>query len=97
MQRITEKMLKNQIEYLNTITGNPLAEYVKNENGKFKAQIGNYHFSSAYGGHTLHQIVCSGGGTTNVLQCGYTTKRNLYNLIAAYIAGIKKGENHGTF
>lgn len=89
MQRITDKQLESVVERLNRITNSPLSTYVKDNSGKYIAQIGNYHLSHAYGGVTLHRMHSEGGGVTTPLGCGYTTKRDLYNQLHAFIKGIE--------
>lgn len=83
MKKITEKDLEAVVNRLNNITGNPISSYV---NGK--AQIGNYHLSWAYGGVSLHRMHNEHGGVTTPLNCGHISKRELYNLMQAYISGI---------
>ena len=56
MYRITRGMLDKKVEHLNKITGNPSAPWTRLENGKLRANIGNYHLSGAYGGWSLHQM-----------------------------------------
>ena len=95
MNRITEKMLQARIDYLNEITGNPAAPYIKDENGRYKAQIGNYHLSHAYGGVCVHQISNEGGGVREPLFSGYGTKRGCFEALCSFISGYeacKRGE-----
>lgn len=89
MNRVTEKQLKNLVEWLNDITNNAQEPYSKQEDGSYKANIGNYHLSFAYGGVTLHQMVSDGGGVTTPLGGGYFTKRELDAKLRAFIAGIE--------
>lgn len=90
-QRITDKMIKSKLTYLNEITGNPVEPYAKDESGQYKAQIGCYHLSGAYGGVCVHQMCTDGGGvnTVNGLPGYHTTKRQTYDALCAYIAGIE--------
>lgn len=83
MNRITGKHLQAIVDRLNRITGSPSAPYVDG-----KAQIGNYHISHAYGGVCLHRMYNDGGGVSSPLSTGYITKRELANLLYAFIAGI---------
>ena len=77
MKRITEKDLEAVVNRLDRITNSPMESYSKSPMGNaIKAQIGNYHLSWAY------------GGVTTPLNCGYVSKRELYNLIQSYISGI---------
>jgi len=87
MQRITEKDLERLVTIINKATKSPETTYTKLKNGKYKANIGNYYISYAYGGAQLERIVNIGGGCENVLHSGFTSKRNLYNLLHAYLLG----------
>lgn len=85
--RVTEKELKSLVDTLNKITNQPAEQYSQIE-GSYKANVGNYHLSFAYGGVTLHQMVNDGGGVTTPLGGGYFTKRELAGKLRAFIAGI---------
>ena len=86
--RVSIADLERKINLLNEVTNNPEKPYIT-KNGKCKAQIGNYHLAGAYGGYELQQIMNDGGGVRDVLYSGYTTKKDLYYLICAYIQGIE--------
>ena len=88
MNRITNHMLRNKVDLLNQVTGNPLETYTTNENGTHAA-VGNYHLSSAYGGYALHRHVNEGGGITDIFGRGHMPKRELYDLICAYMLGFE--------
>ena len=95
MQRISIKDLERRVSYLNTLTGNPQKPWIRNDDGKLVAQIGNYHLSQAYGGVCIHQMLSSGGGVTTPIFGGHVPKREAYQQLNAYIAGIenqKRGE-----
>lgn len=83
MNRITDKHLQAKIDWLNKITGSPVAPYIDG-----KAQIGNYHLSHAYGGVCLHRMHNESGGVSSPLSCGHIPKRELAGLLDAFIAGI---------
>ena len=87
--RITYKMLQGLCDYLNKLTNSPATSYAQGEDGKYHAQIGNYHISGAYGGVNLERICNDGGAITQPIGGGFKTKRELYNLITAYIRGIE--------
>jgi hypothetical protein len=87
MQRITDKQLQSLCDYINELTGSPLTPYTRDEQG-FRANIGNYHLSYAYGGVCLHRMVNEGGGIRTTLMSGHVTKRELYNAMQAYISGL---------
>ena len=84
--RITMKQLELLVERLNDLTNSPL-EYTNKETKK--ANIGHYHLSGAYGGWILYRTCTDGGGVEDILHCGYVPKKELYNLIHAYIRGIE--------
>ncbi len=91
--RITIEDLNYAAEVINQLTGNHAMQYTIGPDG-MKANIGNYHISGAYGGYALHQMVNEGGGITEIFS-GYRPKRELYNLMQAYIKGLQaKGENY---
>lgn len=73
------------------MTGNPSAPYTKGPNGDYKANIGNYHLDSAYGGYKLVQMQSEGGGITDTLHTGFVPKRTLYNAIHIFLRGIEAG------
>lgn len=85
MNRITEKQLQAVVDRLNRITGSPMQPYID-----CKAQIGNYHLDHAYGGVCLHRMVNDGGGVSSPLSTGHITKRELFNLMHAYISGLNE-------
>lgn len=82
--RITDKMLDVKVAEINELTGSPVTPYVGG-----KAQIGNYHVSHCYGGVALHRMFNEGGGVTTPFGCGHSTKRELFDKMSAFIAGIR--------
>jgi len=86
--RITVKNLRSMIDHLNKQTGNADTPWTRKD-GRAFSNIGNYHLSETYGGFSLHQMVNKGGGVNDVFGCGYTTKRDLYNRIRAYMIGLE--------
>ena len=88
MDRITQKDLQYVVDRINRITGSPMAPW-KREGDKMTAQIGNYHLSGAYGGVCLHRITNEGGGVTCPIGMGHVPKRELYERMHAYIAGLE--------
>jgi hypothetical protein len=72
-----------------------LEPYTKTPDGKFKANIGCYHLSFAYGGVSLHRMNNEAGGVTTPLICGHVTKIELYNLMQAFISGLIEQSNKG--
>ena len=89
MERITTKHLEVLIARLNKLTNSPSTPYATDDDGKFHAQIGNYHLSQAYGGVCLHRMHNEGGGVTTPLSYGHITKRELYDQLYSFIKGIE--------
>ena len=82
MERITEKMVQNNVNYLNKLTGHENAKY---------SEIGAYTLDYAYGGVALDQYINEHGGVSRILdRC---TKKELYNGIHAIITGINIAKN----
>lgn len=52
------------------------------------ASIGVYYVDGAYGGVALYRITSEGGGCTDVFNVGHVPKRELRNLMFAYLEGI---------
>lgn len=88
MQRITEKQLESLCSYINELTCSPSEPYSRDETGKLKANIGNYHISHAYGGVCLHRMLNEGGGIRTPLVSGHVTKRELYNAMQSYVKAL---------
>jgi hypothetical protein len=89
--RISQKDLRLQVDRLNDITGMPDCAYVLNDKtGKFEPQAGAYILSGAYGGWKLERMSLDEGctGVTTPVAMGYCSKRECYDIIRAYIAGI---------
>lgn len=94
MTKITISQLERLVANLNRETNNPIDTYTRQADGTYKANLGNYHLDSAYGGWRLVQMASDGGGVRDVLHTGYRSKRELYDLVFAYRYGINqsKGE-----
>ncbi len=90
--RITKKFLQAVCARINAATSSPLESYVKRADGRFDAQIGNYHLSHAYGGVSLHRMVNDGGGVSDVFGCGHIPKRALADRMFAFLAGSEAGK-----
>lgn len=56
---------------------------------KFKANIGHYTISHAYGGVCLHRVVNEGGGVSTPIISYHAPKRELYNAMQAFIKGLE--------
>jgi len=86
--RVTQKQLQSLVDRINEAAGTPLTPY-EDVNGKYTAQIGNYHIESAYGGHKLSQISNESGGTRDITHLGYVSKRELYDALSSILTGIE--------
>lgn len=94
-QRISEKQLKALVDRINAATGSPMKGYVKQLDGRYKAQIGHYHLDINIGGTALERIVNEGGGVTQVLHRG--TKSDLWDRAQAFLKGFEtaqEGRSH---
>lgn len=83
--RVTEKQLQAIVDRINDLTGSPMTSYTVNKQGKYTANIGNYHLSDAYGEWQLQRK----GGGVEAITSGFVSKRELANLMWQYIAGIE--------
>lgn len=89
MARITRKDLEPLVARLNRETNSPMDPWTRGEDGKLRANIGNFHLSGAYGGWSLHRMVNESGGVSDVFSCGHVPARDLYNQLHAYLRGIE--------
>lgn len=87
--RITDKMLDTLAGRLNKLTGSPETSYTRGEDGRLRANVGNYYISHAYGGVCLHRMSNENGGVTCPLDNGHGPKRELWEKMHAFIAGIE--------
>jgi hypothetical protein len=93
--RITKVNLESVVRRINTLTSSPQETYVKQLDGRFVAQIGNYHLDDAYGGWALHRIVNESGAVSDVLGVGHVSKPELYRLLHSFIRGLEARDDHG--
>ena len=91
--RVTIKMLENQVDQLNIITSSPRKYFTSDsftsKKGRFTINIGHFCISGAYGGYELQRVCTNGGGVTSPLNTGHIPKKELYNLISAFVSGIE--------
>ncbi len=93
MERITQSDLERQVVRINKATGSPVEPYTRNgKKGKrkagFTANVGNYHLDYAYGGVRLVKMTNPCGGITNISPMRFGPKRELYNWMDAFLAGM---------
>lgn len=86
--RITRADLERVCQKINTAAGMPLQPYSPHPD--HKPQAGCYHIDNAYGGVALHRMSMEPGctGVTTMFGGGYRPKRELYELMQAFHAGI---------
>jgi len=87
MDRINQKDLEILADRINEVTKSPKDPWTR-ANGKTKANIGNYHIDGAYGGWKLVRMVNTGGAISEVTY-GFVPKRELYNLMHAFLGGLE--------
>ena len=98
MQRITDANLQALVDRINRETGMPMKSYDVPKNdaehamyrGARVPQAGNYHLSWAYGGVSLHRMSLAPGcsGISDVFSCGHVKKRELYDMMHAFLRGL---------
>jgi hypothetical protein len=93
MDRIRQSDLEYLAGLINQATNSPMETLTRDESGKLTANVGNYYISGAYGGVSLHRNVNLRGACTDVFNCGHVPKRDLYNRMRAYLAGLQDMEN----
>ena len=90
MKRITHKHLDEMIRIINRRTKNAEKPYTNDENGIAQPNPGCFYLDEAYGGCKLVQMNPNGGtGEIDVLESGYVSKRELFNLMRAFDAGLQ--------
>jgi hypothetical protein len=87
MKRITRAHLEGKAATINNMTKSP-TESSRMVDGKYRANVGNYHISGSYGGYCLHRMANESGGVNDVFDCGHITARQLAALMSAYTAGL---------
>ena len=85
--KITRSFLEAKARTINSMTNSPL-ESSSMVDGKYRANVGNYHIGGAYGGYCLQRMATEGGGCSDVFDCGHITARQLAALMSAYTAGL---------
>jgi len=87
--RITIKQLESIVEGINRATNSPLEPYTRDENGKWRANIGNFHLSQAYGGVELQRMVTEGGGVSCPAWNGHIPKREAAERLWTFRNGLE--------
>lgn len=76
-KQILLSMIEGKLEELNTSLGRPTEPYTKHGD-RFRANVGVYYLSGAYGGYNVFKIVNEGGGVTEPFGHGHLSKRECY-------------------
>lgn len=88
--RITQKDLECLVKRINDTTNSPITTCTKNAK-QYVWNINNYHLDYAYGGVKLVRTCNEHGGISTISTGGFGTKRELYNWMQAFLAGIACG------
>lgn len=93
--RITKADLENLCDRINEAAGTPLTPY-KRDTKRCTPNAGNYHLAGAYGGWKLEQMSSTEGctGTSCVTTSGFTTKRELYAEMNAFLNGMNASKGN---
>jgi len=90
--RVTDAQLKLVCDRINKLFGLPKLPYTKTVdvlgNDKYIPNEGVYHLTYAYGGVSLVRMVGTDGAEANVFGRGHMPKRELYDLMHAFITGV---------
>ena len=85
-ERITSALLNTRVQLINKALGTPTETYQKVDN-KHVANPGNHHIDYQNGLVSLRKMSNVGGGSSSLFG-GSCTKRELYNLMGAFLEGV---------
>ena len=88
-ERMTRQKVEALIARLNAATGSAAEPWTKNPDGTYRANPGNFHLEGAYGGHKLGRMATPSGGSSDPLNTGYVSWRELYDAIDNYMRAIE--------
>lgn len=88
MDRITIKHLEAVVSRINKLTNSPSTYWNEGE-GKRTININHFHLDGAYGGYALCRTVNDAGGVTDIFRVGNVSKRELYELMHAFMIGLE--------
>ena len=90
--RTSTTALQATVDRLNRLTGSPMAPYTKEPAASgYTPNPGNFHLDNGYRKYTLSRMCSTGGGTVDVLGCGFVSKSKLFELIHTFIRGVELG------
>tara|TARA_R100001530_G_scaffold129494_1_gene99873 strand:+ start:418 stop:735 length:318 start_codon:yes stop_codon:yes gene_type:complete len=92
--RVSKKMLENKVDQLNKITNSPMEYFKTTDPTDNTINTGHFCLDNSYGGWELQRTCNSGGGVNDYLHSGHVPKRQLYDLISAFIDGIELEQDH---
>ena len=84
---IKKKDLEEMVDLINTLTESPKKPYSKDKNGKFQANLGNYHLNFAYGGVRLCRMT-EGGGSPDISD--RHTKKELKIFLSGFLSALRR-------
>jgi hypothetical protein len=90
--RINKAQLAAVLALINETTGHSTEAWTKGDDGRFRSNVGTYALDWAYGGVALVQFCNESGGERNIT--GRGTKRETYNQMRAFLAGIETTTNN---
>lgn len=91
--RITRKNLDNLCEVINNMLDRSIEPYELKDNRIHKAVVGNFHIIEQSGLVQLAEMTSEGGGV--VIHLTGLTKRECWELMTAFIAGLRIAEKKG--
>jgi hypothetical protein len=81
--------IQANLDYLNRITESHATPYTRGADGKLTANVGNFHLYRAYGGYSIRRMANESGGITNPCGHGAVSKREVFDRLTNFIAGIE--------
>lgn len=90
MKHITQKDLEGLVQRINKATRSPAKPYETTPDGQLYVNIGNYHLDGARGGVRLLRIYNKNGDFEIINLDGDRTKRQLYNWMDGFLAGLER-------
>ena len=86
MERITIKHLHRVVALLNDAVGADREPYTRDDEGRFRANVGTFRIDRACGGFRLERIASEGGGASDISPRG--TAREIHEFIQAMLVGL---------
>lgn len=89
--RVTAKDLVGLCDVLNVTVKAPEGCGQKVD-GRFVWNLDHFMVEQSFGGCSLVRVMTHFGATRQVFDCGHTTRSRLYDLMTAYVKGIRYGK-----